>query len=65
MSITRKPKQQLPGHFPADVGNLLLGQSLLQVHDDGVQGPAVAVLKQHLHTHIDINKARKNVDPKE
>ena len=35
-------------HLPAHVGDLLLRQALLQVHDDRVQGPAVAVLDEDL-----------------
>ena len=39
---------QTGAHFAADVGYLLLGQALFQVHDDGVEGAAVAELDKQL-----------------
>jgi hypothetical protein len=38
----------LLAHLPTDEGDLLLCEPLLQVHNDGVQGPAVTVLNHHL-----------------
>ena len=35
-------------HLPRHVGDLLLREPLAQVHDDGVQRAAVAVLDEHL-----------------
>jgi hypothetical protein len=39
----------LLAHLPADEGDLLLCEPLLQVHNDGVQGPAITVLNHHLN----------------
>ena len=36
-------------HLPADEGDLFLSEPLLQVHYDGVQGPAITVLDHHLN----------------
>ncbi len=35
-------------HLPADVGDLLFRQALGQVHDDRVEGAAIAELDEHL-----------------
>ena len=40
-------------HLPRHVRDLLLREPLAQVHDDGVQGTAIAVLNEHLYKIFD------------
>ena len=44
----------LLAHLPTDEGDLLLCEPLLQVHNDGVQGPAITVFDHHLNQGIHI-----------
>ena len=51
----------IPAHLPAHVSDLLFGEALLEVDDDGVEGAAVAVLQQHLEQSQGLKRA--TLDP--